>query len=31
MPKQRYQVMTRYMPKVGKRGLDMMYRTAPSR
>ena len=28
MPKQRYQVMTRYMPKVGKRGLDMMYRTA---
>jgi glutamate--cysteine ligase len=28
MPKQRYQVMTRYMPTVGKRGLDMMYRTA---
>jgi glutamate--cysteine ligase len=28
MPKQRYGVMTRYMPKVGKRGLDMMYRTA---
>ncbi len=28
MPKQRYQVMTRYMPKVGRRGLDMMYRTA---
>ena len=28
MPKQRYQVMTRYMPLVGKRGLDMMYRTA---
>jgi glutamate--cysteine ligase len=28
MPKQRYQVMTRYMPQVGKRGLDMMYRTA---
>ncbi|HEY5830059.1 MAG TPA: glutamate--cysteine ligase [Hyphomicrobiaceae bacterium] len=28
MPKQRYQVMTRYMPMVGKRGLDMMYRTA---
>jgi glutamate--cysteine ligase len=27
MPKQRYQVMTRYMPKVGSRGLDMMYRT----
>ena len=28
MPKQRYGVMTRYMPEVGKRGLDMMYRTA---
>ena len=28
MPKQRYDVMTRYMPSVGKRGLDMMYRTA---
>jgi glutamate--cysteine ligase len=28
MPKKRYQVMTRYMPTVGKRGLDMMYRTA---
>jgi len=28
MPKQRYAVMTRYMPKVGKRGLDMMYRTS---
>jgi glutamate--cysteine ligase len=27
MPKERYQVMTRYMPKVGTRGLDMMYRT----
>ena len=27
MPKQRYQVMTAYMPKVGTRGLDMMYRT----
>ncbi|HEX5999433.1 MAG TPA: glutamate-cysteine ligase family protein, partial [Hyphomicrobiaceae bacterium] len=27
MPKQRYQVMTSYMPKVGSRGLDMMYRT----
>jgi glutamate--cysteine ligase len=27
MPKQRYDVMTRYMPTVGKRGLDMMYRT----
>jgi len=28
MPKRRYQVMTRYMPIVGSRGLDMMYRTA---
>lgn len=28
MPKQRYNVMTRYMPMVGSRGLDMMYRTA---
>ena len=28
MPKQRYAVMTRYMPTVGSRGLDMMYRTA---
>jgi glutamate--cysteine ligase len=28
MPKQRYDVMTRYMPMVGSRGLDMMYRTA---
>ncbi|MGQ0457833.1 MAG: glutamate--cysteine ligase [Hyphomicrobium sp.] len=28
MPKQRYQVMRRYMPQVGSRGLDMMYRTA---
>jgi glutamate--cysteine ligase len=27
MPKQRYGVMTAYMPKVGTRGLDMMYRT----
>src|SRR4029079_9656788 len=27
MPEQRYAVMTRYMPQVGKRGLDMMYRT----
>jgi glutamate--cysteine ligase len=27
MPKDRYQIMTRYMPKVGTRGLDMMYRT----
>lgn len=28
MPKSRYAIMTRYMPKVGSRGLDMMYRTA---
>lgn len=28
MPKRRYAVMTRYMPKVGAGGLDMMYRTA---
>lgn len=28
MPKERYAVMTRYMPLVGSRGLDMMYRTA---
>ena len=28
MPKKRYAVMTRYMPQVGKQGLDMMYRTA---
>ena len=28
MPKARYDIMTRYMPKVGKLGLDMMYRTA---
>ncbi|MGH1418773.1 MAG: glutamate--cysteine ligase [Hyphomicrobiaceae bacterium] len=28
MPKQRYQVMTKYMPTVGSHGLDMMYRTA---
>ena len=28
MPKERYAIMTRYMPKVGTRGLDMMYRTA---
>lgn len=27
MPKGRYGIMTRYMPKVGSRGLDMMYRT----
>ena len=28
MPKSRYAIMTRYMPKVGSHGLDMMYRTA---
>ncbi len=28
MPKSRYAIMTNYMPKVGKLGLDMMYRTA---
>lgn len=28
VPKKRYAIMTRYMPKVGTRGLDMMYRTA---
>ena len=27
MPKSRYHIMTNYMPKVGKHGLDMMYRT----
>jgi glutamate--cysteine ligase len=27
MPKGRYNIMTNYMPKVGSRGLDMMYRT----
>ena len=27
MPKSRYKIMTGYMPKVGTRGLDMMYRT----
>jgi glutamate--cysteine ligase len=27
MPKQRYQIMRTYMPKVGSRGLDMMLRT----
>ncbi|MDO1581138.1 glutamate--cysteine ligase [Rhizobium oryzicola] len=27
MPKSRYEIMTRYMPKVGHHGLDMMYRT----
>jgi glutamate--cysteine ligase len=28
MPKQRYQIMSRYMPKVGRLGLDMMFRTS---
>lgn len=28
MPKARYRIMTDYMPKVGKLGLDMMYRTS---
>src|ERR1044072_24247 len=27
MPKTRYQIMPAYMPKVGRYGLDMMYRT----
>ena len=27
MPKGRYKIMTNYMPKVGKYGIDMMYRT----
>jgi glutamate--cysteine ligase len=27
MPKSRYQIMANYMPKVGSRGLDMMFRT----
>ncbi len=27
MPKSRYEIMRRYMPKVGTRGLDMMFRT----
>ncbi len=27
MPKQRYQIMANYMPKVGSKGLDMMFRT----
>ena len=27
MPKSRYDIMKRYMPKVGTRGLDMMFRT----
>ncbi len=28
MPKARYAIMSAYMPKVGSRGLDMMFRTA---
>lgn len=28
MPKQRYRIMSKYMPKVGSRGLEMMFRTA---
>jgi len=28
MPKSRYEIMAAYMPKVGRRGLDMMFRTA---
>jgi len=28
MPKERYRIMARYMPKRGKRGLDMMFRTS---
>jgi glutamate--cysteine ligase len=28
MPKQRYEIMRNYMPKVGTRGLDMMFRTS---
>jgi glutamate--cysteine ligase len=28
MPKQRYAIMSKYMPQVGTRGLDMMFRTA---
>ena len=28
MPKSRYAIMERYMPKVGTRGLDMMFRTS---
>jgi glutamate--cysteine ligase len=27
MPKRRYEIMAKYMPKVGKLGLDMMFRT----
>jgi glutamate--cysteine ligase len=28
MPKQRYRIMAKYMPSVGTRGLDMMFRTS---
>jgi glutamate--cysteine ligase len=28
MPKERYRIMARYMPQRGRRGLDMMFRTA---
>ncbi|MDE1159630.1 MAG: glutamate--cysteine ligase [Neorhizobium sp.] len=28
MPKSRYNIMTNYMPKVGTKGLDMMYRSS---
>jgi len=28
MPKERYRIMARYMPERGRRGLDMMFRTA---
>jgi glutamate--cysteine ligase len=28
MPKSRYRIMSAYMPKVGSKGLDMMFRTA---
>jgi len=28
MPKERYRIMARYMPKRGKHGLDMMFRTS---
>ena len=28
MPKKRYKIMSEYMPKVGSKGLDMMFRTA---
>ncbi len=28
MPKQRYRIMARYMPRVGRHGLDMMFRTS---